>query len=95
MKFYLAAAALPAALLLPWPEAAAAGAPPRLDDPKLSHRSAFRQAALTSLDQLLQDWRLSNETMRALGGHAGHLRARPNSDAPGAARPATAAPAKP
>lgn len=94
MMFFTAASLL-AALALPAPVAASGAVAPRLEDPRLGHRSAFRQAPLTSLDLPVQDWRLSNDTVRVLAGHAGHLRTPSFANPPDAARSAATAPAKP
>lgn len=84
------AASLLATLALAAPSATANPGAPRLDDPRLSHRSAFRQSPLTHLDPPAQDWRQSNDTVRKLGGHAGHLRAQRVDNLPEIARPSAA-----
>ncbi len=56
-----------------------------LPDPRLAYRSAFENPL--PVDAKPADWRDSNEQMRRLGGHAGHLRGAPRGEAP---TPATA-----
>ena len=68
----------------------------RLADPRLVYRSAFEAPLLSEARPA--DWRASNEQMRRLGGHAGHLRGTPRPDADAAAaagQTATPAPAPP
>jgi hypothetical protein len=49
-----------------------------LPDPRLGYRSAFDTPLLSNAPAA--DWRDSNEQMRRLGGHAGHLRGMPRNE---------------
>ncbi len=51
--------------------------PQRLTAGQLPYTSSFRAAPLGSLDVQAIPWKTANETVRALGGHAGMLRAKP------------------
>ena len=70
-------------LLIPlWTAAAAVMAsppPPSADGPRLTARqldptSIYREPPLRNLDVDPVPWREANDRVRALGGHAGHLR---------------------